>query len=520
MKQLLKDASRRQVLKGAGGFSLALPFLPSLASKAGAATTPQKRLVWITTNHGGCFESSFFPKQSMLSRRVALYPDHEVKAGPLVATDEGGKTALSPVLRASSGDLTPALLAKMNVMHGLDVPYYLAHHTGGHLGNMARNDGNGSDGAAIQVYTRPTIDQIMAWSRSFYGDLAGIRERSIAVGTDTVSYSFSSPKAQTGGIQAIRGTASSQEVFDRIFAVPNAEDPGRLKVVDRVVESYKQLRNSNKRLSGEDKQRLDDHVARIAELERKLGAQPAAACSRVSKPTDDANNYLKESAEDALKQADLLSEVIVAAFMCGSTRIATWGWGETGRLVSPPSVEGGWHAGVAHQWIEPPKQDLLARSYQKFFESVFVRLAKRLDIEEAEGRTYLDNTLLVWSQECGMVTHEQTSIPVLTFGSAGGAMQTGQYLDYRRTEAPMSSFDTKADNNYKQTLGVLYNQWLANVLQFMGLSRKEYELWSHPGYGVPFIGENPNYRSHYGANVLDSRYQNDASNFLPFLKKA
>lgn len=520
MKQLLKDTSRRQVLKGAAGFSLALPFLPSLAPKAAAATAPPKRLVWITTGHGGCFESSFFPKQSLLTKRADLYSDHVIKAGPLVATNEGGKATLSTVLRASTSDLSPALLAKLNVMHGLDVPYYLAHHTGGHLGNFARNDGNGSDGAVIQADTRPTLDQILAWSRSFYGDLDGIRERSIAVGPDTISYSFSSPKTKTGGIQALRGTPSSLDLFDRIFAVPNPQDPGRLKVVDRVRDSYKELRNGNKRLSGEDKQRLDDHVARIAELERKLAARPAAACSGVTKPTDDANNYVRDSDGDALKQADLLSEVIVAAFMCGSTRIATWGWGETGRLLGPTSVEGGWHVGVAHQWMEPDRQSLLVRSYQKFFESVFVRLAKRLDVEEANGSTYLDNTLLVWSQECGMMTHDQTSIPVLTFGSAGRTIQTGQYLDYRRTENPDSSFNTQADNNYKQSLGVLYTQWLANVLQFMGLPRAEFELWKHPGYGIAYIGKDDRYSRHYGASPTDSRYQNDASNFLPFLKKA
>ena len=56
----------------------------------------------------------------------------------------------------------------MNVIAGLDVPFYLAHHTGGHLGNFARNDGNGGDGALAQSNPRRTLDQIMAWSNSFY----------------------------------------------------------------------------------------------------------------------------------------------------------------------------------------------------------------------------------------------------------------------------------------------------------------------------------------------------------------
>ena len=501
-------------LRGAGGFTLALPFLPSLAPKAVAATA-RPRLVWITTDHGGCFETSFFPKQTLLTQKADVYADHAANAGPLVATNEGGKTVLSTVLQAPSGALTPSLLGKMNVLAGLDVPYYLGHHSGGHLGNFARNDGNGSDGSVIQTNPRPSIDQIMAWSRSFYPDLSGIRERSIVFGGSTISYSFSSPQTRTGGIQALRGAPSTQAVFDRIFAVPSADDPGRKRVVDTVLESYKQMRNGNKRLSGNDKQRLDDHIARMDELERKLSAKPAAGCSNVNRPTDDANKHTGGTAADAVAQANLISDVIVAAFMCGSTRIATWGLGETARLISYTS--GSWHADVAHQWSTPTQQALLVQSYQKFFENVFVNLAKRLDVEEADGRTYLDNTLLVWSQECGMVTHEQASIPIVTFGSAAGGVKTGQYLDYRRRENPKSSFDA-GPTGYKQTLGVLYGRWLANVLQIMGVPRPEFELWGHQGYGFPYMGNDNKYKDHFGFSVANSRYYNDASAMLPFLK--
>jgi hypothetical protein len=508
-------ADRRLFLRGAGGFSLALPFLPSLATRAESAAKASPRLVWITTDHGGAFENSFFPKQSLLTQKGNVFADHAVNAGPLVATNENGKSTLSAVLQAPASALSSSLLGKMNVLHGLDVPYYLGHHSGGHLGNFARNDGNGSDGAVIQNNQRPTIDQIMAWSRSFYPDLSGIRERSIGFGGSTISFTFSSPKTATGGIQPIRGSTSTLDVFNRIFATPSMDDPGRKRVVDRVLESYKQMRNGNKRLAGSDKQRLDDHIARIDELERKLTAQPAAACGGVSKPTDDANKHGGNGEADAVAQANLICDVIVAAFMCGSTRIATWGLGETARLISYTS--GAWHADVAHQWNSPSQQALMIQSYQKFFEHVFVNLAKRLDVEEAAGKTYLDNTLLVWSQECGMVTHEQTSIPVVTFGSAAGAMKTGQYVDFRRKETPMSSFEA-GGTGYKQTLGVLYTQWLANVLQFMNVARPEFELWGHSGYGIPYMGNDARYKNHYGATVAASRYFADASNMLPMIK--
>ena len=32
------------------------------------------------------------------------------------------------------------VLGKMTVMRGFDIPFYIGHHTGGHLGNFARKD--------------------------------------------------------------------------------------------------------------------------------------------------------------------------------------------------------------------------------------------------------------------------------------------------------------------------------------------------------------------------------------------
>ena len=155
--------------------------------------TRPPRLYWVTTDHGGAFEASMFPSTSLLTASQALYSDHTVRSGALVPTTSGSDTVLSPVLRAPSSSLSAALVAKMNVLWGLDVPFYIAHNTGLHLGNYARNDGNGADGKAVQAFPRPTIDQIMAWSPSFYSNLSGIRERAMIMSGRPVSWNYSDP---------------------------------------------------------------------------------------------------------------------------------------------------------------------------------------------------------------------------------------------------------------------------------------------------------------------------------------
>ena len=117
--------SRRMILRGVGGFALALPFLPSLAEREALAkgATGKPRLFWFGTDHGGAYDSNMFPSDSLLNTTATAVPGHTVHAGQLAATVNNGTATLSPILRASSSTLTPALVGKMNVFRGLDVPF-------------------------------------------------------------------------------------------------------------------------------------------------------------------------------------------------------------------------------------------------------------------------------------------------------------------------------------------------------------------------------------------------------------
>jgi hypothetical protein len=516
MARQVIDITRRQMLVGAGGVMLALPILPSLLEKTAYGQDPtytrKPRLYWLCSDHGAAFETNMFPAPSLASNRQKLFADHEIGSGALTSRVDGDARAVSPILSGSASTFTEALVGKMNVLYGLDVPFYIAHNTGLHLGNYARNDGNGGDGQAVQAFPRPTIDQIMAWSPSFYADLTSIRERSMIMSSRPVSWNYSDPEGRSGTIDNVRGYDSSRALFDKIFVAPDTGPKPRPPIVDAVLESYKRLRNGNRRLSSGDKQRLDDHMARIAELQRKLSA--GASCGDVAKPTDDVQKHYDNNEADAKAYGQLWNDVVAAAFVCGTSRIGVLGYGSSERFMA---YGGDWHQEVAHQWQLDDRQELLKQSYQKFFEGVFLDLAAKLDIEEAPGMTYLDNSLLVWSQESGMSTHDSVTIPVVTFGSAAGFFKTGQLLDYRRIGNPDSMFDPMAGG--KQYLGLLYNQWLATVLQAMGVPPSEFERWDHKGYGVPYISAEswtPPYKKHY--QDTSSRYFQMASDILPFLK--
>src|SRR5687767_5959458 len=94
------NRGRRQFLRGAGGFALALPVLPSLLQgrALAQALAPQPRFICMTTEHGGIFDDSMFPAASMLTTQSAMYADHAIKKGALKVRFDGSRASISKVL--------------------------------------------------------------------------------------------------------------------------------------------------------------------------------------------------------------------------------------------------------------------------------------------------------------------------------------------------------------------------------------------------------------------------------------
>ena len=519
---IVVNRSRRQFLVGTSGFTLALPFLPSLFSSTAEAQAyvAKPRFVGMATHHGAAWAKNMFPNASMLTETSQLYSDHQIRRGTLRATTNGSNASLSPVLTAPASLLSERIVSQMNVLRGVDVAFYLSHNTGGHLGNYARSDREHSEGDYVSKVggPMPTIDQLMAWSSSFYPDIASIRERTLNIGTDggrSISWGYSNPETKSGSVQAVPSVNSSLQLFNSIFVAPQAVTAvnPRKPVVDHVMESYRRLKAGNfgdaRRLSAADKRRLDDHMTRLSELQRRVNASASASCGTISKPAQDATRSMRENDVDAtIRFYKLFNDVIVAGFVCGTSRIATI---YSDQLWS--TYAGDWHQEVAHQSNQPDgvKQGLVVSAYQKFFENCFLDLANKLDVEEANGKTYLDATLLQWTHESGPATHDPISLPVITAGSANGYLKTGAYLDYRNKAAPSLGHAGEMPWEDLQ-VGILYNRWLATVLQAMGVPPSEFERNGKRGYGSTFT------ETYYGKGLWPQRLFDDASSIMPLMK--
>ena len=65
-------------------------------------------------------------------------------------------------------------------------------------------------------------------------------------------------------------------------------------------------------------------------------------------------------------------------------------------------------------------------------------LCARLDSIPEPGGSLLDNTLIVWVNELGRGnSHSRNDLPIVMAGSAGGAFDTGRYLEMDRSHADL-----------------------------------------------------------------------------------
>lgn len=107
------------------------------------------------------------------------------------------------------------------------------------------------------------------------------------------------------------------------------------------------------------------------------------------------------------------------------------------------------------------------------------RLLDRLsEREEADGTSVLSHSLVLWGNELSF-NHLNYAMPTALFGSAGGRVRTGRYVDYIDHDQRIRF--RQHDGSVVE--GVQYNRLLVSVLQAMGLEPADYEIERGRGFG-------------------------------------
>lgn len=468
MKPHFDRVSRRQFLLGAGGAALAVPLLPSLLpheaqAQAMAQASAERYFVHMTTWHG-VFQSQFYgqlldaaPSQTMTHGGVA------VRGAALSSRTSGDMVVISDILQARGSRLTPRLLSLMNVINGLDFATSSGHNRGGTLGGDSSN---------------PTIDQVMAASRSFYPT----SPLQPAIVRNLVSLSKSG-----SGIATTPQTADSNvKLFDRLFKTQTTPPGGsggteQPVLVDRVKE-HADLVMNDPRCSADCRSRLGNYMDMLADVQSKLQQTVNSSFSRPTRDTaaveSSAGFYGQPSSQVECEQ--LWNDIVVAAFAAGISRIYVCG---PNTYTFGPEPEHSWHNDYAHSLDDAGKRNGYSAAVQLQFDGAQLDIARKLDqVTTADGKTLLDKALVASGHELGSGGHpghhHNRCIPIVTFGNAGGYFKTGLSVDYR----DLTSFSWSSNPHWYS--GLLYNQWMGMVLRSMGVPAREYSgndgAWGYP----------------------------------------
>lgn len=518
MSEQPRTISRRQMLRGAGGLTLALPVLPSLLPReAEAAVASKPRVVLFHQPQGG-YWLHLNPPDSFATEQAEITPGHRIRWAKLRATPQSqGKVGVSRIIQADPSTLTERMLGKINLLRGVDHPNSRGHNKNG-FGNT-RSDGY--DGDAV-----PSVDQLLAYSPSFYAP-GEATMRSMVTGGMSIS------NGAPGGVSSI---PDPQKLFDQLFLKIKPTDPmapaqpapkpaeGPV-LVDALFESYKQLRDGNRRLSTADRRRLENHMAHIADLQKQLSAPTGArpvGCAPPAKPSaytfGHKGDRLRTLAESK-RLFQLYNDIFVAAFSCGVSRIAAVVPQDNDDPFS--DYAGGWHE-LAHATdkTDPKPAEIFADSTQAFFEHVVLDLAKKLDaMEDAPGSTFLDNTLIFYTQESSWDAHNQIDRCVLTVGNVNNYFKTGHFVDYRNLDRKECDVD-HAGPRVPFYTGVLVQQWWANVLEGVGIPKSEWSKYSQGtggGYGVQRLRTSCGTRNSSLANAYLPAVVQGTGNKLPII---
>lgn len=411
---------RRQFLRGAAGFGLALPLLPSLhmpTARARARVAGVKRVVFLVTGYGAVYYN-WFPSDASRSERPISARAKETSLRSF--TGEISTVFQESVwgAPASGGTLADNLM----IVDGVDGAYGTGHER-----HYALNGHPSDEGMLIA----PSIDQFIASNPELYEAPPAYRSLHIRNGAaDRATRSASSKfETNTGRVVAEPELEEPQQVWQQVFegitddgggpseeVLAQAQAENR-SVIDYVYAELDHLR-TNPRLASSDRDRLDAYTQYVRELELGQTQRPAAGCRRPGEPAGDYSDgyeYTRvRTFNDSRRGLDHITN-IVHAIRCGLTGVITFdampaaeSYADLGCTRSdfhstthardmPNSSSAAVRTDADHWSIE---ESLIVERYDA---QLLATLMTGLDVVEDPdtGRTFLDNTLIVVSSSMG-----------------------------------------------------------------------------------------------------------------------
>ena len=213
------------------------------------------------------------------------------------------------------------------------------------------------------------------------------------------------------------------------------------------------------KLGKADRDKLDLHFGLVRQLEQRIEGLASAQCSAPSVPTDLATYD---------EGFDAMAELIGVAFSCDLARVVSFSLGDQpAETIGWNQESGDVHNDFAHEIYNNPTSALAMTDYVATHAAQIARLVSLLEsIPDTDGRSVMDNTLIVWGAEMADGWHGyQHWCPVIIGGD--WHFRTGRYLHWpHRTPVEILT-----PTGHVPTGGLPHQHLLVSIAQAMGLDR-------------------------------------------------
>ncbi|MGL4419651.1 MAG: DUF1552 domain-containing protein [Gemmataceae bacterium] len=424
--------SRRRFLTGLGT-ALALPALESVAPAAGplaadtAAATP-KRLAFIYVPNGAHM-ADWTPKST------------------------GSLGELPAILKP----LTP-FKQQINVLTGLALDKARANGDG--PGDHARamsvfltgRQPRKTYGADIRV--GQSADQHIATAigdQTRFPSLELGIERGAQAGSCDSGYScaYSSNLSWRSESTPNAKEIDPKQVFQRLFGNSDPKELAESRarrdlyqksIIDFVMDDAKSL---DKTLSQADKRKMDEYLSAVREVERRIDQTRQSASNR--KPVAAPNMTLPASVpSDFIEHVRLMCDIMVLAFQTDLTRVITLPFANDGsnRSYKMIQVPDG-HHDLSHHGQNAEKQGKIKKINTLHTEQLAYLLGKLDAVKEPNGKSLLDNLMLVYGSGIGDGDrHNHDDLPILLIGRGQNSIQAGRHLKFANNTPLMNLYLT------------------------------------------------------------------------------